>query len=238
MTSPPQAVRREIAARGLAKALPAWMRSLGGETGGRITTRGACRSKKICTCWYAPKMDRFLILVLAGVPGFRRYWPEGSTGTMRSPVQCSHFPSIVQVLAPQNFIPCLRPPWNFAQVFASVAQRTALSHMVHAAAGSVPTQPNHEPRDLREPLPGSHGHACWAPTPVKFCIRTASLHSPMGGGSPRLTAFLFVFHFFPFFPGSTVRVVLALPMARHGARTAQTETAASGHREQVVRRAD
>ena len=59
MTSPPQAVRREIAARGLAKALPAWMRSLGGETGGRITTRGACRSKKICTCWYATKTDRF-----------------------------------------------------------------------------------------------------------------------------------------------------------------------------------
>ena len=102
----------------------------------------------------------------------------------------------VQVLAPQYLIPSLRPPWNFAQVFASVAQRTALSHMVHAAAGSHPTQPNHEPRDLREPLPGSHGHACWAPMPVKFCIRTASLHSHMGGGSPRLTAFLFLFPFF------------------------------------------
>ena len=59
MTSPPQAVRREIAARGLAKALPVWMRSLGGETGGRITTRGACRSNRICTCSYAQKWTGF-----------------------------------------------------------------------------------------------------------------------------------------------------------------------------------
>ena len=31
------------------------MRSLGGETGGRITTRGSCRSNRICTCSHAQK---------------------------------------------------------------------------------------------------------------------------------------------------------------------------------------